>query len=166
MAIIYFNKKHTGKIALFLLCALLLTGVCFLISSERKGSVAEYATNDETGRFFTEVSDTPSIIKFFQQFDIEIKPGSELLDEIKIPEKFNVTYKDYNALQKRTGFDLEKYKGVKARRSVYTMKSGGKAVIIVYKGSVIAGHIESGIYGESYRALTDYTQKRKNNGTT
>lgn len=114
----------------------------------------DYATNDEVGRFFTEVSDIQSKVKFFEQFKIEIKPASEYEDEIIIPEKFNVTYKDYNLIQKQTGFDLEKYKGVKVKRAVYSMKSGGKAVILIYKGNVIAAHIESGLYGESYKPLT------------
>ncbi len=153
MPIVYFNKKHFGKIALAAVCLLMITGVCLLVGSERKGAVLEYATNDEVGRFSTEVSDIQSKVGFFEQFGIKIKPASEYKDEIIIPEKFNVTYKDYNRIQKQTGFNLENFKGVKARRFVYTIKSGGKAVILVYKGNVIAGHIESGVYGESYKPL-------------
>jgi hypothetical protein len=161
MPIIYINKKHIGKIAAVLLCAFLLTAVCFLVTSERKGSVAETASNDETGRFFTEVSDMKSRLKFFNQFNIKIKPGSEIKDEITVPEKFNVTYKYYNTLQKQAGFNLEKFKGVKAERAVYRMKTGELVTILIYKGNVIAGHIESGIYGETYKPLT----KAKNGKT-
>lgn len=161
MPIIYINKKHIGKIAALLLCAVLLTVICFLVTSERKGFVAETASGDETGRFFTEVSDMKSRLKFFNQFNIKIKPDSEIKDKITIPEKFNVTYKYYNSLQKQAGFNLENFKGVKVERAVYRMKTGELVTILIYKGNVIAGHIESGIYGETYRPLI----KEKNGKT-
>ena len=154
MPIIYFNKKHFGKIAAIALCAVLLTGICFLIGSGHKGVAVKSATNDEVGRFSTEVKDNNSKIEFLKQFNIDVKPESEIKDEITVPEKFNITYKYYNTLQKQAGFNLENYKGVKAERSVFTMKKGGKVTILIYKGNVIAGHIESGIYGETYRPLT------------
>lgn len=154
MPIICFNKKHFGKIAAIAICAVLLTGICFFIGSGRNAVSAGSATNDEVGRFFTEVNDTHSIVEFFKQFNIDVKPESEIKDEIIVPEKFNITYKYYNTLQKQAGFNLERFKGVKAERSVFTMKKGGKVTILIYKGKVIAGHIESGIYGETYRPLT------------
>ncbi len=162
MPIIYINKKHIGKILAVILCAVMLTGICFLIGSERKGSVAEYASNDETGRFFTEVSDIKSREKFFKQFGIKIKPKTEYKDEVTIPEKFNVTYKYYNTLQKQAGFNLEKYKGAKVERAVYGIREGEHVTILIYKGNVIAGHIESGVYGETYKPLT----KGRKNGKT
>ncbi len=161
MPIIYFNKKHFIKLAAAAVCALTLTGICFLIGSERGGSAEEYASSDEIGRFFTEVSDTKSREEFFAQFGIKIKPKSEIKDEVIIPEKFNVTYKYYNTLQKQAGFNLEKYKGVKAERAVYTVRDGEKATILIYKGNVIAGHIESGTYGETYKPLTKWSKNGK-----
>ena len=153
MPIIYINKKHIGKIAVITVCALMLTGICFLIGAERKGSVAEDASSDETGRYFTEVSDINSRIKFFKQFNLGIIPKSEKKDKVTVPEKFNITYKYYNSLQKKAGLDLERFKGCEVERAVYKLKNGGNVTILVYKGSVIAGHIESGLYKEAYRPL-------------
>lgn len=153
MPVIYFNKKKAVKFTAVAVCAVLLIGMCFIIGSERKGAVPEYATCDEIGRYFTEVSDIKSRIKFLKQFDIEIEPKSEKKDKVIIPSKFNVTYKYYNSLQKQTGLNLEAFKGCKVERAVYKMKSGGNVTLLIYKGHVIAGHIESGIYGETYRPL-------------
>lgn len=161
MPVIYFNKKHVGKFAALAVCTVILIGICFFIGNMRKASIEKYATNDEIGRFFTEVSDINSRVEFFNQFKIKIKPKSEMKDEVRIPEKFNVTYKYYNSLQKQAGFNLENYKGVKAQRAVYTVRDGEKVTILIYKGKVIAGHIESGIYGETYRPLTKWSKNGK-----
>lgn len=63
--------------------------------------------------------------------------------EIVVPKEFNDVYKDYNAIQKSQGFNLEHYKGKKA--TIYTYKItnyGDDSVIIadlmVYNGSLIA----------------------------
>lgn len=161
MPIIYFNKKHIGKIAAIAVCAVMLTVICFIIGSERRSAVPEYATSDEAGRYFTEVSDIKSRVKFFKQLKITIKPDSEKKDTIIIPENFNITYNYYNKLQKKAGLKLEPFKGCKVERAVYELKKGGYVTILVYKGNVIAGHIERGIYGETYRPLT-----RLKNGKT
>lgn len=162
MPIMYFNRKNAVKFAVIILCAVMLTGICFLIGSERKSAVAEYASGDETGRYFTEVSDIKSRIKFFKQFNIKILPESEKKDTVTIPEKFDITYKYYNRLQKKAGLDLERFKGCEVERAVYKLKKDGYVTILVYKGSVIAGHIESGIFKEAYRPLV----KQDKNGKT
>ena len=40
--------------------------------------------------------------------------GKESSKEVIIPDEFNEVYKSYNEIQKKQGFDLEKYKGKKA----------------------------------------------------
>ncbi|MCH5303520.1 MAG: DUF4830 domain-containing protein [Ruminococcus sp.] len=153
MPVIYFNKKKMVKFTAVAVCAALLIGMCFLIGSERKGAVREFATCDEIGRYFTEVSDIKSRVEFLKQFGIEIYKKSEKKDTITIPNTFNVTYKYYNKLQKDAGLDLEMFKGCEVERAVYKMKTGGNVTLLIYKGHVIAGHIESGIYGQTYRPL-------------
>lgn len=44
--------------------------------------------------------------------------GSEETKEITIPQQFNKVYTDYNKIQKKQGFDLEKHKGKPA--TIYT----------------------------------------------
>ena len=40
--------------------------------------------------------------------------GEEKSKEITVPEEFNQVYKEYNEIQKKQGFDLEKYRGKSA----------------------------------------------------
>lgn len=162
MQAVYFNKKRIGKTVLIALCAALVFAVCFLIDTKRDTAVPEYVVSQKNGRIFTEVSDIKSREKFFKQFSINIIPESEKKDKVIIPEKFTSVYKSYNRIQKKAGFDLEKYKGIKVERARYTLKDSGKAVILVHRGSVIAGHRFSGIYGEKYSPLIKQVKNGKN----
>jgi len=68
---------------------------------------------------------------------------------IVVPEEFSTVYKEYNELQKQQGFDLTKYSGAEAKRYTYSIENypGVEdqvvADIIVYRGRVIAGDIQS-----------------------
>ena len=147
---------------LIILLAALIFAVCFIIDAGRDTAVPEYVVSGKNGRIFTEVSDIESRKKFFKQFAIEILPESEKKDKVIIPEKFTAVYKSYNRLQKKSGFNLEKYKGIKVERARYALKGGGKAEILVHRGSVIAGHRCSGIYGEKYSPLIKQVKNGKN----
>ncbi len=66
--------------------------------------------------------------------------------EIIIPESFNEVYGEYNEIQKKQGFDLEKYKGKKA--TLYTYKitnfKGNDNVIadlMVVNGSLVGADL-------------------------
>lgn len=75
---------------------------------------------------------------------------------VTIPVKFSSVYKNYNALQKQVGYNLENYKG--ARVTVYTYPVGKikpdnsdeyYVNLMVYKGRIIGGDISSrNFYGE------------------
>lgn len=68
---------------------------------------------------------------------------------IIIPTSFTGVYSQYNELQLSQGFDLTKYAGVEAVRYTYSVRnypSGEDNVVadmIVYRGRVIAGDIQS-----------------------
>jgi hypothetical protein len=69
--------------------------------------------------------------------------------EIVIPQVFNSVYNNYNSLQKSQGYDLSKYKGVRAKRWTYNIKNypDKKGVVhanlLVYNNSLIGGDIAS-----------------------
>ncbi len=75
---------------------------------------------------------------------------------IVIPDVFSDVYENYNALQKKSGYDLTPYKGADA--VVYTYPVGKirkenndeyYVNLIVYKGRIIGGDISSrNFYGE------------------
>ena len=68
---------------------------------------------------------------------------------VVIPKSFPDVYQQYNELQLSQGFDLRKFSGLEAMRYTYSVKnypSGDGSVvadIIVYRGRVIAGDIQS-----------------------
>lgn len=76
--------------------------------------------------------------------------------KIFIPDTFSDVYKNYNDLQKQSGYDLTLYKGVKA--VIYTYPVGKikqdsddeyYVNLIVYNGRIIGGDISSvNFYGE------------------
>lgn len=64
-----------------------------------------------------------------------------------IPEKFNDVYEKYNKLQKKQGFDLEKFKGKTVEIYTYEVKNYPDhekniiASLMVYEGELIGGDV-------------------------
>ena len=64
-----------------------------------------------------------------------------------IPEKFNDVYEKYNKLQKKQGFDLEKFKGKTVEIYTYEVKNypdhekNNIASLMVYEGELIGGDV-------------------------
>lgn len=76
----------------------------------------------------------------------EIDPGSEKLEQIKIPDEFNDVYKNYNKLQKKTGFDLSRYRGKTVSKYTYIIlnppensKDKFYLNLLIYENSLIGG---------------------------
>lgn len=70
--------------------------------------------------------------KFLSGFGIKINPSPVSFEEIKIPEKFNSAYLNYNFLQIQSGLDLLDFSGRSAMRYTYKIlnfpQNDGKAV--------------------------------------
>lgn len=69
-------------------------------------------------------------------------------ETVIIPDTFDEVYTEYNEIQKKAGFDLEKYKGRRAQRYTYTVtnypaptKSEVRANLIVLGGEVVGGDV-------------------------
>lgn len=153
MVVFSFNRK-AGKVMIVAAFALILIMLCALISCERRDVVPPYATNDETGEVFTEVSDFDSQRSFLMQFGVAVEPKSLSDDEVTIPESFDSVYDDYNKIQKKAGFDLARFKGREVRRITYKIQNSTESVtLLIYKGHVIGGHISSGNFGDDYLSL-------------
>lgn len=89
---------------------------------------------------------------FLSQFGWKIDEDPVEVAEVIIPSEFNDTYSAYNEIQKNQGFDLETYKGKRAKRWVYEVKnypgygiddSCIRATLLVYEGIVIGGDVSS-----------------------
>ena len=78
---------------------------------------------------------------FLSNKGFEIDDSAVSSKEIVIPQKFGKVYSEYNALQKKAGFDLSQYKGKNA--TVYTYNISGddsrQIHLIVHNGQIIGG---------------------------
>ncbi|MBR1841728.1 MAG: DUF4830 domain-containing protein [Oscillospiraceae bacterium] len=78
---------------------------------------------------------------------------------VRIPEKFESVLQDYNSLQRSQGNDLEKYAGKLCTRYTYKVTNyptGDESVVadlIVYRGKVIAGDVQSVAIGGFMQGL-------------
>lgn len=89
---------------------------------------------------------------------------------VTIPVKFSQVYKNYNALQKQAGYNLENYNGSSV--TVYTYPVGKikpdngdeyYVNLIVYKNRIIGGDISSrNFYGEMLPLMRLEDEKREN----
>jgi len=71
------------------------------------------------------------------------------VEEIRIPEEMDESYRRYLALQAAQGFDLERYAGRRIRRYTYevtnypTGESGVQANLMLYRTTVVGGEVLS-----------------------
>ncbi len=86
-------------------------------------------------------------------------------EEITIPENFNAIYEEYNEIQKRCGFNLEKYKGKPATKYTYEITNlpNAKATVLVHNGKIIGGDVSGTEYGGF---MTGLCEKGASNGKT
>ncbi|MBR4879048.1 MAG: DUF4830 domain-containing protein [Clostridia bacterium] len=57
------------------------------------------------------IREDADVISFVNALGYETADETLAMREVVIPEEWDETYENYNALQKKCGFDLEKYKG-------------------------------------------------------
>lgn len=95
-------------------------------------------------------------VSFIKSLGLEPDDNNSQSKTVKVPICFSDVYKNYNALQKQAGYNLEMYKGLTV--TVYTYPVGKISAdndddyyvnIMVYKNRVIGGDISSrNFYGE------------------
>lgn len=148
-----------------------IVGVCALFFFGKEYSSTVVAEGGISLRASNEKERTAFLSQFGWDFDTE--PAS--VREIMIPAEFDDIYNEYNALQKRQSFDLEKYKGQIVKKWTYNInnypgfesKTGFvQANLLIYNGNVIASDIT--VLGKNPKIYTiDYPEKGKelNNDT-
>ena len=71
------------------------------------------------------------------------------VENVRIPVEFDDVYEEYNALQRKQGFDLRKYRAHTVKRYTYeitnypTGETGILANLLIYKNTVIGGEVLS-----------------------
>lgn len=152
-----FNIKLKSKKNLLIFSvigAVVIAVICFVsaISGERK--VPDVATCDEVGEYTLMAENEQEMNQFLSQFGYEADKEIDSRN-ISIPSEFNSAYEEYNSLQKQIGLDLSRFKGETAREIKIELKNTDKeyAVLLVYDGKVIGGHITNGEYGSKNEPL-------------
>ena len=97
---------------------------------------------------FKNIKSEEDRINLLKSLGFEIDRESLKVDEIIIPEEFDSVYEEYNQIQKEAGFNLEKYKGKKAKRYTYVITNYENNIpalvnIIIYKNRVIGADVSS-----------------------
>lgn len=64
-----------------------------------------------------------TVKEFISKYGWIIDEKSAIIEETKIPEKFEGAVSDYDAMLKKAGFNLEKYKGKTLKRYSYQIKN-------------------------------------------
>lgn len=159
-----FVSVKSSKLKKYLIiAAVVLVATIGGIISVSKGAAAPAAN---VGGISMTADSRENRIAFFSQFGYEISDDPVEVKEVIIPTEFDETYEKYNALQKKQGLDLEKYKGRRVKAWSYEIKnypdyenSDGiiRGNILVYDGKVIGGDICS-VESDGFMTTFDGTQ--------
>ncbi|MBR4099529.1 MAG: DUF4830 domain-containing protein [Clostridia bacterium] len=82
-------------------------------------------------------------VQFINTLGITLKSDDYKEKTVTIPQQFGAVYSNYNALQRKAGFDLLGYRGKQVK--IYTYNIDGETVVnlMVYKDRLIGGDIAS-----------------------
>lgn len=147
-------KPSKKLILVFAVASAVIAVICIACMVSAQSKMPETATCDELGEYSLCAETAEEQCSFLEQFGLNPDFGGRQVTEITIPNNFNTVYNEYNSLQKTIGFDLGKYKGKIVDMVTYPLKnSDEKAVLLVYRGTVIGGHITNGEYGVENKPL-------------
>lgn len=140
---VYSVKTSKVKIAVLLLA---IAAVAIAAVSVLKGGEAP-AVNDSN--INCKAENGAERASFLAQYGWKISADPVEVSEVIIPEDFDAGYTEYAAMNKAQGFDLEPYKGVRAKRWTYdvlnypNLENSGtvQANLLVYDGRVIGGDV-------------------------
>ena len=93
-------------------------------------------------------TDTLERVAFIENMGYKVnKDIPEEVKEIEIPHVFNDIYKQYQEIQKKAAYDLEKYAGSKATLYTYSLiyedRTDVCAHLIVVEGKIVGGDISA-----------------------
>ncbi len=145
MFVVSLSSKKFKKILLPLLCICFAVSAvvllrCFSASDKESSAVESVGKN---------ITDSSQILSFISTFGWEVDEEPDEVREVIIPAEFDDVYNNYNAIQLKQGYDLQKYAGERVKRWTYTIKNYPEYIdqecikinILVYKGEVIGGDV-------------------------
>ncbi|MEA4912155.1 MAG: DUF4830 domain-containing protein [Oscillospiraceae bacterium] len=144
------GKKQVGKGMLLILIAVVaVIAVIFFIGKLKGGAGGDYTdgSTEELRR------------AYLASLGLELADTSSVAD-VGVPEEFDERFAQYNELLKTNGFDLEPLRGKTVKKCTYTVTNRSdlalnvQAVLLVYDGSIVGGHLLDVDGGKLY-ALVD-----------
>lgn len=135
------KSKHI-KVGLLLLFVIVTAVSLFVLARDSK----ETAKNDGAS---IKASTHEERMSFLSQYGWEVDEEPVEVTEVIIPSEFDNTYNAYNEIQKKQGFDLLPFAGMRVKRWTYTVKnypgyennSCIRVNVLVYDGLVIGGDV-------------------------
>lgn len=156
------SSKVKIILAVVFVCIVALISFIFMGKEYSSAVVSE-------GGISLRASDEKERTSFLSQFGWDFDTEPLEVKEIIIPSEFDTAYTEYNALQKRQSFDLEKYKGQVVKRWTYNInnypgyegkKDFVQANLLIFNGNVIGADIT--VFGEETKIYTiDFPDKDK-----
>lgn len=147
MFILTVKSNRIKKIIIFIFLAALILFSIFTLKAITTDSNNQTSKNVSVNKCSLNVKSNEDRVNFLSQFGWEVNPEPLEIVEVIIPEKFNATYENYNAIQKSQDLDLSKYKGKKCTRFTYQILNhkdspkGTRANLLIFKNKIIGGDI-------------------------
>ena len=111
MFILTVKSNRIKKVIVFtFLVSLVLFSIFTLTTINKMDSSHQTGKNISVIKNISKVKSNEDRVNFLSQFGWKVNPEPLEMVEITIPENFNSTYENYNAIQKNQGLDLSKYK--------------------------------------------------------
>lgn len=150
MFVISFRAPTMKAAAIIIALAVIVSAAIWegRVAKNATDSASEVTAASTLGKGI-DFSNNENRVAFLKSLGWEVTSEPAEVVEIIIPQTFNEVYNNYNTLQKSQGFDLTKYRGVRAKRWTYnitnypSVKEGVRANLIVYNGTLIGGDISS-----------------------
>lgn len=141
MFVFSLKSKHI-KLGLLIIFIIMTTVCLFVLANDSE----QTAKNDKAS---IKASTHQERMAFLSQYGIEVDEEPVEVCEVIIPAEFDDTYTSYNEIQKKQGFDLLPYAGVRVKRWTYSVKNYPKyenqscirVNILVCDGIVIGGDV-------------------------
>lgn len=112
--------------------------------------------------FSTDTNTNKKITAYIEKIGWQIDNKPSNISHYKIPSDFDTVFQTYNEIQKKSGFNLETYKGKNITAYTYTVKNHKLSnnisvyvTILVYKNQIIGGEIFSTEQPVFISSLTD-----------
>lgn len=141
---VYSVKTSKAKIgALLLAIGAVVIAVAMTLTGGKTPAVNEGTVN-------VKAENSAERMAFISQYGWKVSPDPVEVSEVIIPEDFDAGYREYASMNKAAGFDLEPYKGMRAKRWTYDVLNYPgfenitgvvQANLLVFEGRVIGGDV-------------------------